>query len=100
MSENNENSKPVAAGSECSAGLGDKALEIMIAMAQGCAAGKSLTIAPDWGFGSGTLIDPETGAHTHFGGDWEEDEQKAFKLFVDGLHSMLCKGEGLSWVVA
>ena len=86
------------ATSELNVGLGDKSLEIMIALAQGCAAGKSLTFAPDWGFGGGTLIDPETGSHTHFGGDWEEDEQKALALFIDGLHSMLCKGEGLSWV--
>ena len=86
-----------AQGSGLSAGLGQKSAEIMAALARMCAEGKSLTIAPDWGYGSGTLIDPASGAHTHFGLDIGEDEAQQLVYFIDGLHSQLCGGVGLSW---
>lgn len=69
------------------------------ALANRAADGKSTTIAHDWGFGGGTLID-EAGAHTHFGGDWYESEGEALNAFVSGLHSCLSDGPGLSWVAA
>ena len=78
-------------------GLGVMALAVMRALADRAAAGKSTTISHDWGFGSATLVD-ETGAHTHFGGDWFDDNEAAFASFVQGLHSSLCAGAGLSWV--
>jgi len=76
-----------------------KALEVLMAMAEMVANGSGLTIANDWGFGSATLID-EKGSHTHIGSDLHNDKQKNFDAFVDGLHDELIKGKGLSWVVA
>ena len=77
--------------------LGDTAIAVLSALAHRAAEGKSSTIAKDWGFGSGTVID-ETGAHTHVGADWHEQDEAALKAFIDGLHSLLCGGTGLSWV--
>lgn len=74
-----------------------KALEILRAMAQTAADGDSLTIAEDWGFGSATVISGD-GAHAHVGGDWLDDDQKNFELFVDSLHGLLVGKCGLSWV--
>lgn len=74
-----------------------KALEILRAMAQMAADGKSLTIAEDWGFGSATVIDQD-GAHTHAGADFYDDEQRNFEAFVDGLHELLVNRRGLSWI--
>ena len=74
-----------------------KALEILRALADTAAAGNNLTIAADWGFGSGTLIDQD-GAHTHFGSDHGETEEKNFEAFVDDLHGLLVEQRGLSWV--
>ena len=74
-----------------------KALEILRALADVAAAGNSLTIEEDWGFGSGTLIDQD-GAHTHFGSDHGENEEKNFEAFVNGLHGLLVENSGLSWV--
>lgn len=74
-----------------------KALEILRALADAAAAGNSLTIADDWGFGTATLIDQD-GAHTHIGSDNYENEEKNFEAFVDGLHSLLVESRGLSWV--
>ena len=77
--------------------LGAKAVAVLKMLAQRAANGKKTTIAHDWGFGSATVID-ETGAHTHIGGDWYEQEDAALEAFIDGLHSLLCGGAGLSWV--
>lgn len=75
-----------------------KALEVLRAMAQTAASGKSLTIAEDWGFGSATLLDQD-GSHTHFGCDSDElGEERQFETFVDQLHGLLCLGQGLTWV--
>ncbi len=74
-----------------------KALEILRVMAQAAADGKSLTIAEDWGLGTATLID-QHGAHTHFGSDNHENEEKNFEAFVNGLHGLLVENRGLSWV--
>lgn len=73
-----------------------QALEIMAALARMCAGGKSITIAPDWGYGSGTL--EQDGGHTHFGLDAGEDEHEQLGWFIDGLHGQLVRGAGLSWV--
>ena len=73
-----------------------KALEILRVLADVAAAGNSLTIEEDWGFGSGTLIDQD-GAHTHFGSDHGENEEKNFEAFVNGLHGLLGGRRGLSW---
>jgi len=70
-----------------------KALEILRAMADTAAAGNSLTIADDWGFGSGTLIDQD-GAHTHFGSDHGENEEKNFEAFVSDLHRYIATWRG------
>lgn len=86
---------PGALGSN--AELGVIALAVMRALAERAAAGKSTTVAHDWGFGSATLIDEE-GAHTHVGGDWYDDDAAAFAAFVRGMHGSLCGGGGLSWV--
>ena len=91
----NESSQPTNVGSM--GGLGVIALAVLRELADRAAAGKTTTIAHDWGFGSATLVD-ETGAHTHIGGDWFEDDAAAFAAFVHGLHSSLCSGVGLSWV--
>ncbi len=96
MSKTNENKEPVAVGSDSNEGLDRKALEIMEALARMCEKGESITIANDWGYGSGTLI-AKDGSHTHFGGDWGEDEAEQFARFVDGLHAMLVHSVGLSW---
>ena len=88
---------PVPLALKSNEGLGVMALAVMRALADRAAAGKSTTIAHDWGFGSATLVD-ETGAHTHVGGDWFDDDDAAFASFVQGLHSSLCVGVGLSWV--
>ena len=78
--------------------LGATAVAVLSALAHRAAEGKSTTIANDWGFGSATVID-ETGAHTHFGGDWHEQDEAALKAFIVGLHSLLGGGgAGLSWV--
>ena len=82
---------------ESQASLGASALAVLRVLAQGVAAEKSMTIAPDGGFGTATLID-ETGAHTHIGGDWFDNEDTAFESFVHGLHASLCGVGGLSWV--
>ena len=80
--------------------LGATAVAVLSALAHRAAEGKSTTIAKDWGFGSGTVID-ETGAHTHFGCDLHEQDEAALKAFIAGLHSLLCEGgAGLSWVRA
>lgn len=73
-----------------------KALEILGAIARAVADQKSLTIGPDWGFGSATVIDHD-GAHTHIGHDGYDDEQRCLESFVDGLHDLLVKERGLSW---
>lgn len=77
--------------------LDQKALEILRAIARAAADGKSLTIAHDWGFGSATIVD-QAGAHTHIGDDGHDNEQRNLEAFVDGLHDVLVKGRGLSWV--
>ena len=71
------------------------AYEILKVIAHKCAAGESITIAPDWGLGSGTLIFPD-GSHTHFGADIEDDERKAVGDFIQGLGDLLVNNRGLS----
>lgn len=73
-----------------------KALEILGAIARTVADQKCLTIGPDWGFGSATVIGHD-GAHTHIGDDGCDDEQRSLEAFVDGLHDLLVTGRGLSW---
>jgi len=73
-----------------------KAVEVLRAIAERVAKGKSITISYDWGFGSATVTD-HTGAHTHVGGDWYDNDDIAFAAFVGGLHDLLVAGRGLSW---
>lgn len=72
-----------------------KAYEILKVIAKMNAAGDDITLAHDWGLGSGTLIFKD-GSHTHFGADIEDDERKAVDDFVNGLHALLVEGKGLS----
>ena len=72
-----------------------KAYEILKVIAHKNAIGESITFAPDWGLGSGTLIFPDH-SHSHFGADVEDDQQKAVEDFVNGLYSLLVEGKGLS----
>ena len=74
-----------------------KCIEIVEALARRCAERKPITFEPDWGYGSGTLIDPMTDEHTHFGSDCGDDEDEQFKAFMVSLHHQLCGGSGLSW---
>lgn len=74
-----------------------KALSILLSLAQMAASGNSLTIAEDCGFGSATLIDQD-GAHTHFGSDHCKNDQQCFEAFIDALHGLLVEKRGLSWV--
>jgi len=71
------------------------AYEILKVIAHKVAKGESITIAPDWGLGSGTLVFQD-GSHTHFGCDIEDDERKAVDDFIQGLHGLLVEGSGLS----
>lgn len=73
-----------------------KALEVLRAIAKIAASGDSITIAEDFGFGSGTVIDKD-GAHTHIGNDGCDDERLCLVAFVDGLYDLLVNGRGLSW---
>jgi len=72
-----------------------KAYEILQVIAKKVVAGESITFAPDWGLGSGTIVFKD-GSHTHFGSDCEDDERKAVDDFVEGLHGLLVRGSGLS----
>lgn len=72
-----------------------KAYEILKVIAKMNAAGDDITLAHDWGLGSGTLVFKD-GSHTHFGADIEDDERKAVDDFVNGLHVLLVEGKGLS----
>lgn len=74
-----------------------KAFQIVWALAKIAAAGNSLTIADDWGFGTATVIDQD-GAHTHVGCDHYETEEQNFDAFVNSLHGLLVEKRGLSWV--
>lgn len=76
--------------------LEQKSLEILKYLAEMCERGEQITIASDWGYGSGTLI-AENLSHTHFGGDWGDDREEQLKLFINGLHGQLISGHGLSW---
>jgi len=71
------------------------AYEILKVIAEKVSSGESITIAPDWGLGSGTLVFQD-GSHTHFGCDCEEDEKKAVDAFIQGLHDLLVNNTGLS----
>jgi len=74
------------------------AVEVLAALAQRCADGKSLTFEQDWGYGSGTIVD-ETGSHTHIGLDMEDmTEDDRLFTFIRDLHSQLYGGCGLGWV--
>ena len=69
-----------------------QALAVLRALADLAASGKRLTIAPDWGFGSATLI-YDDGSHEHVGDDGADDR---FAAFVSGLHAALCAAGGES----
>ena len=69
--------------------------DLLSNIAHRVANGETVTIAPDWGLGSGTLIFTD-GSHTHFGNDCEDDERKAVDAFIDGLGDLLVNGRGLS----
>lgn len=73
-----------------------KSLDILKSIAYRVASGESMTIGPDWGYGSGTLMTNE--GHTHFGLDIGDDEKAQLASFVDGLHGLLVRGQGLSFV--
>jgi hypothetical protein len=74
-----------------------KSFEILESIAKAAAGGQSLTITEDWGHGSATLIDQD-GAHTHVGYDGHADERLGLNALIDGLHNLLVKGAGLTWV--
>lgn len=75
--------------------MGIKSLSILRALAQMVADGKSITIAPDWGLGTATVI--IDGMHTHVGNDLCEEKYQ-FEMLVDGLFDLLVESRGLSWV--
>lgn len=55
-----------------------------------------ITFAPDYGYGSATIVIGK--AHTHVGiEDPSYSEEERFGLFVDSLHAQLLRGRGLSW---
>ena len=58
---------------------------------------KRIAISTDWGLGSAT-ISLDTGGHTHIGVPYnDQPEDEAIAIFVDQLHALLTKGQGLSW---
>ena len=71
------------------------ALEILKAMATIIADGDAITIAKDWGYGTGTII--INGSHTHFGSDTGTVADN-FSAFVSGMYQCL-QGGGLSWEI-
>lgn len=77
--------------------LRQKSFDILAFLAHSVAnEGKGYTIGPDWGYGSGTLQTEE--GHTHFGLDVGDDETAQLAAFIDGLHGLLVRGHGLSFV--
>jgi len=81
------------------AGLQQKSLAVLAAIADMVAKGKQLTIAQDWGYGSATLIGQD-GSHTHIGGDHGEAEEENLTMFISGLYDQLVNGRGLSWAAS
>ena len=76
---------------------GQKALEVLRALAMLAAGGRGLTFSPDWGYGTATVTDSD-GEHTHVGNDCYDTDAECLAAFVDGLHDLLVTGRGLSWV--
>ena len=67
-------------------------------MATIIADGDSITISPDWGYGTGTITINES--HTHVGSDTGMTDENLFE-FISGMHRCLKNvGVGLSWVAA
>jgi hypothetical protein len=79
--------------------LQQKSMAILAAIADMVAHSEQITIAPDWGYGSATLIHQD-GSHTHVGGDYENSNEENLALFINGLHDQLVNGRGLSWVAS
>lgn len=75
----------------------NQAVYVLKTLAKMCENGKSITIGPDWGFGSGTLTNPEDGSHTHFGLDSGDNEEEQLVWFINGLYNQLVLNNGLTW---
>jgi hypothetical protein len=77
--------------------LGRLALAVINDIGKRAANGEQLTIAPDFGYGTATLITGD-GNHTHVGGDTGENTQENLAMLIVGLFDQLVEGQGLSWV--
>jgi hypothetical protein len=73
-----------------------KSVEILRVIAEMVSDGRCVTFEKDWGFGSGTIV--VDGSHTHVGGDYHEDKEQNFDSFVDELHGVFVRKQGLSFV--
>lgn len=76
----------------------NQAVCVLKALAKMCAEGKSITIDTDWDYGTGTIINPEDGSHTHFGLDVGDNEEEQLIWFINGLYNELVLNNGLTWV--
>jgi hypothetical protein len=77
--------------------LGRLALAVIDHIGKRASSGEQLTIAPDWGYGTATLITGD-GSHTHVGGDTGESTHENLAMLILGLYDQLVGGQGLSWV--
>jgi hypothetical protein len=74
-----------------------KAVEILHTIARMCANGEGVTIRDDWNLGTGTLVLGNSKSHSHFGLDCFSEEAENLKSFINGLHNLLVKKQGLSF---
>jgi hypothetical protein len=79
--------------------LQQKSLAVIAAIADIVARNEEITIAPDWGYGTATLV-RQDGSHTHVGGDHGNTNEENLAMFVNGLHDQLVNNRGLSWVAS
>lgn len=77
--------------------LGQLSLAVIDHIGQRVAAGEQLTIAPDWGYGTATLITSD-GSHTHVGDDTGKNTQENLAMLICGLFDQLVEERGLAWV--
>ena len=73
----------------------EKALAVLRSIAMRVSQDGAVMFSQDWGFGSATVTF-EDEAHTHVGGDHDDDPEENFRCFVNSLHNLLVNGSGLS----